>query len=225
MKSEPSIQVDDQLLINSFTDDIDFPYLISFPRTGSHWLRVLMELYFNKPSLVRVFFYFDAKEYTCMHKHDDDLEISRKNVIYLYRDPVPTVFSQMKYYGQDIDDRKHVQHWSNEYRDHMLKWLVREEFTEKKTVITYEGMRKDLGCEFMKVCAHFDMEFIPDRLREALLQSSKGTIKQKTTHDLKVVSSDLHYENEREQFIRRNGDEIMSIMLHGNNELEKYINR
>ena len=36
-------------------EDITFPFLVSFPRTGSHWLRMLMELYFDKPSLTRSF--------------------------------------------------------------------------------------------------------------------------------------------------------------------------
>ena len=35
--------------------DPEFPYLISFPRTGSHWLRMLMELYFDRPSLTLLF--------------------------------------------------------------------------------------------------------------------------------------------------------------------------
>ena len=47
-----------------------------------------MELYLEKPSLVRAFYYKDASDFTCYHTHDMDLQLRRQNVIYLYHDPV-----------------------------------------------------------------------------------------------------------------------------------------
>jgi len=54
------VHVTDPKILDHFLKNADFPWLISFPRTGSHWLRMIMELYFEKPSLRRVFFYPDA---------------------------------------------------------------------------------------------------------------------------------------------------------------------
>ena len=83
------LEVVDKLFLAKVLSDPDFPFLISFPRTGSHWLRMLMELYFEQPSLVRVFYYKDNDNYLCYHHHDEDLKlVDKKNVIYLYRDPV-----------------------------------------------------------------------------------------------------------------------------------------
>ena len=38
----------------AYTANLQNPFLISFPRTGSHWLRMLCELYFERPTLVRL---------------------------------------------------------------------------------------------------------------------------------------------------------------------------
>ena len=82
--------------IRKFEDNPDNPYLVSFPRTGSHWLRMVMERYFGRPSLVRVFYYPERNDFLTLHTHDLELDVQRRNVIYLYRDPVETVFSQMR---------------------------------------------------------------------------------------------------------------------------------
>jgi len=37
-------------------NDLSFPRLISYPRTGSHWFRILMEVYLTMPSAVQSFF-------------------------------------------------------------------------------------------------------------------------------------------------------------------------
>ncbi len=42
----------DQFVVDYLRSNPDLPYLISYPRTGSHWLRLVMEEYFDKPSLV-----------------------------------------------------------------------------------------------------------------------------------------------------------------------------
>lgn len=33
-----SVSIDDPAVIKSFTDNPDLPYLVSYSRTGSHWL-------------------------------------------------------------------------------------------------------------------------------------------------------------------------------------------
>ncbi len=94
-----STTVTDPRILRRFLADLDSPVLVSFPRTGSHWLRMTMELYFERPSLVRVFYYPDRTNYLTLHTHDlpgvlpEDIgaDIERSNVIYLYRDPVDTV--------------------------------------------------------------------------------------------------------------------------------------
>ena len=198
---DASVKIADKALIASFTDDRTFPYLVSFPRTGSHWLRMLMELYFEKPSLVRAFYYKDAVDFTCYHHHDEDLNLAgRENVIYLYRNPVDTVYSQIRYYRQKTDAEHRVREWSNLYGRHLQKWLLTERCADKKTVLTYEGLSSDLHKEFSKLVAHFGQVLDRDRLDEVAKQVSKSSLKKRTSHDKQVVNTSESYSRERERF-------------------------
>jgi hypothetical protein len=109
-----SLQIDEPSIIEAFIENPDSPFLVSFPRTGSHWLRLIMELYFGRPSLVRVFYYPERTDYLTLHTHDIDLDIERRNVIYLYRDPVDTVYSQLNYYKESPSMRAILTNGSSE---------------------------------------------------------------------------------------------------------------
>ena len=50
--------------------DLGFPRLVSYPRTGSHWLRILVEKYTGIPSVVQSFFDNNPKEVWGFHIHD-----------------------------------------------------------------------------------------------------------------------------------------------------------
>jgi len=197
-------------LVNAFTDVPEFPYLVSFPRTGSHWLRMVMELYFEKPSLVRAFYFKDATEFTCYHTHDMDLDIRRENVIYLYRDPVETVYSQLKYYKESPDDDSRRNHWTELYAGHLSKWLLHEGFTKKKTIITYEDMKSRMSGEIQKICRHLDEDFDLQKLAQVEMKVSKENLKKKTRHDEQVVNLSGSYQADRETFTRRYAEEIVS---------------
>jgi hypothetical protein len=182
---------------------------VSFSRTGSHWLRMIMELYFEKPSLVRAFYFKDATDFTCYHTHDMDLELKRKNVIYLYRNPVETVYSQLCYYKEEPDDQERRSHWTNLYARHLAKWLVQENFTRKKTVITYEGMKLDMYSEFAKICRHFGEELNISKLEGALEKVSKAELKKKTKHDQQVVNLTSSYQDGRDLFKVKYGSALL----------------
>lgn len=205
--------ITDSRIIDRFLGNPAFPWLISFPRTGSHWLRMLMELYFGKPSLRRVFYYPRAKDFTCYHWHDVDLATRGiASVIYLYRHPVDTVYSQLRYHDENVDDEQRVRHWSETYARHLSKWLFEEGFTERKTVIRYEGLQRDLHREFEKVCRHFDQRFEPARIDAAVSRVSKGELKEKTHRDDdQVVNLTTEYADLKEVFRRRHSDLVLTI--------------
>ena len=195
-----STAITDSKVIEAFVKDSNNTFLVSFPRTGSHWLRMIMELYFLKPSLVRAFYYFDATEYLTLHSHDKDLDIERENVIYLYRDPVDTVFSQLNYYNEDVNDRSRITYWADQYGQHLNKWLFQENFTKRKSVLTYEGMKEDLAEEFQKVVAHFGQKLDKDRLRLVAERITKEEVKKKTKHDPQVLQLSSCYNDARVLF-------------------------
>lgn len=225
LNPDGSTSVDDQNVISSFTANPDFPYLVSFSRTGSHWLRMIMELYFGKPALVRIFYFKDANDFTCYHTHDMELALERKNVIYLYRNPVETVYSQLRYYKEDTDDPMLRHHWVDLYVRHLAKWLVRENFTNKKTVIYYEGMRSNMHGEFAKVCAHFDHPLNETKLDEVLDKVSKSELKQKTTHDKQVVNLSDEYREARLDFVNKYTEEIFDYVFSLEPGLESFLSR
>ena len=209
-----SVGITDTRVINKFVEAPDFPWLISFPRTGSHWLRMVMELYFEKPSLVRIFYYKDANDFTCYHRHDEELKVEGiKNVIYLYRHPVETVYSQLNYYKEGNDDIERITHWSDLYSRHLSKWLFDEGFTMKKTVITYEGLKGDMYGEFGKVSRHFGQELDRARLEAALARVSKADLKKKTRYDGQIVNLTDTYQARREEFRKKHGGFVMDTVM------------
>lgn len=222
-KSDP-IHITDQVVLDRFLNNPEFPWLISFPRTGSHWMRMIMELYFEKPSLRRVFFYQDATDFTCYHWHDVDLSLKDvKSVIYLYRDPVETVYSTLQYHREDINDQARILHWTDVYGAHLRKWLFEENFTLKKTLIRYEGLKQDVCGEFAKVCNHLGQALDSDRLTEVVKKVSKDELKAKTQHDLQVVNVSASYAATREKFAQDNGNLIRQRIFAGSPRLREFL--
>lgn len=199
-----------QDIVEKFISDSSFPYLVSFSRTGSHWLRMLMELYFDKASMKLLFnkSYKNEKEYTCYHTHDMDLDTERSHVIYLYRNPVDTIYSQMNYYKQDLSDGNSLDQWSSLYGRHLDKWLYKETFTTKKTVLTYENLKKNLPSEFKKLTDFFGYELDSSRIISIADQATKDKIKDKTSHDPQVISLNNNYLGEKETFKEKNSNRI-----------------
>lgn len=218
-----SIAIINPKIINSFISKPDFPFFISFERTGSHWLRMIMELYLEKPSLVRIFYYKDAKDFTCYHRHDEGLNIQRENVIYLYRHPMDTIYSNLCHYGEDIDDRKQIEYRSNLYGYHLKKWLLEENFTSRKTIITYEEMKKDTESEFKKICRHFSVPFERSKLQEALCRVTKKEVQKKTTHDPRVIDLSKAYQIKKGEFNQKYSSFIMDCIYSVDPALEKFI--
>lgn len=214
--------IDDRAVIQKCTDDPSFPFLVSFPRTGSHWLRMIMEQYFERPMLTLSFFSHQKKDFLLLHTHDMELDIVRENVIYLYRDPVDTIFSQLMYYKEDFESIERIGHWSEIYGRHLAKWLHEEDFTRKKTVLSYERLRSDPEAEFRKVAEHFGAGFDREKLKRAMEGSSKEKLKEKTAHDRQVVNLKKDYDVKRSDFRAAHADRVWEALLSGREFLRQY---
>ncbi len=219
---ELSKRIRDERLIQKFTSDPDFPFFVSFPRTGSHWMRLMMELYFERPSLVRAFYYKDSQDFISYHTHDIDLDVERKNVIYLYRDPVPTVYSQLNFYQESTEDLGKIEHWSTLYGKHLAKWLIEETVSTKKTILKYEKLQQDMEAEFAKLTTHFGESLNVEKLNEVQGRVSKEEVKKKTYHDPRVINRNTTYELSREEFTKIHGDRIYEWVCHQNPQLKAY---
>ncbi len=213
-------EIRDPGVIRPFLDNPDFPFLVSFPRTGSHWLRMLMELAFGRPSLVRVFFYPDRRDYLAFHSHDipgdQAYPVERRNVLYLYRDPVDTVFSQLRFHGEDPADAAAADRWASLYGAHLAKWLLEESFTRRKTILTYETMRENLPAEFARVAAHLDQPFDATRLAEAAAWVDKERLKTLVgSVRPEVVRTEDGYDEARRAFRAARGGAVWRAVLAG----------
>lgn len=223
--SKSSIGITDPEFIKKIVDDPNFPFLVSFPRTGSHWLRMIMELYFQKPSLVRVFYYKDCQDYLTFHTHDIELDVQRKNVIYLYRNPVPTIYSQMMYEKDNINDNNRIRYWATLYGKHLKKWLIEETESDKKTIVCYEFMVNNFTSEFKKITEHFAVDLELEKLRLAISKVSINQVKQKTKHDRKVISRSIFYKKKFNYFAHKYAELIMDITLKQDCRLSNYIHK
>lgn len=216
-----SIEINEQSIINEFKKNSNNTFLISFPRTGSHWLRMLMELYFGRPSLVRVFYYPVRKDYLCLHTHDLELDVERTNVIYLYRDPVDTIYSQLRYHKEDSNDRKKINIWADLYGRHLDKWLHQEKFTKQKSVVRYELLKTSPHSEFEKVCNHFGESLNTERFDSVLRRVSRKHVEDKTHHDRRVINLTNAYKEERQDFIAEQGEFVWMELLNGRGHLQQ----
>lgn len=185
-RPDPSHEVDPRVVAAHLADP-SFAALVSFPRTGSHWLRMLMERSFGKPALVRTFFEHDADSFTCIHMHDVDLDVRRRSVIYLFRDPVATIRSHLRYHALDPTDPILVRYWSTRYALHLRKWLHDEHFTVHKTVVRYRDIGADPVGVLTRIGEHLDLAVTPERVRSAAREVTRDLVAQKTPHDPKVV--------------------------------------
>lgn len=190
----------------------DFPYLISFPRTGSHWLRIMLECYTDQPLLTRTFFNHDNDNYLLLHTHDMDLDIQQRNVIYLYRNPVDVIFSQMKYYEQDVEEKDYVIFWCVRYAVHLSHWLYNENFTKVKTIIEYGELQDNIQDVFKRVCNHLDLTYIPSKVDEIHKYVSKNLVKNKTLYNHKVLNTSSDYNSYKFDFTNRHAELINDIL-------------
>ena len=175
--------------------------LISFPRTGSHWLRMLCELYFDRPLLTRSFFKHEGDEFLFWHDHDLSLSEKSQAVIYLYRDPIDTVFSQIKYHNQNFDDPDTILQWTDLYGSHLTKWIYTETFTQRKMIVCYEDLVQDPLKVFQQLSAFCGYRYDSKRAKQVLNRVTKKVVKSKTVnHDPQVQQISSQYEHLRADF-------------------------
>lgn len=193
-------------VVREFLEDPYAPVLISFPRTGSHQLRLLMELYFKRPSLPRIFLHKKSRNFTCCHLHDlippdRPAGVERKRVIYLYREAGATVHSVMKYYGEDTTDPERVDHWSTVYGEHLRKWLLEENASEEKLKLRYETLQTEPETLFRDLSGFFGESHDPEHLKKALEMASKEKVGELTKDNPSIIGDPEKRKEERERFL------------------------
>lgn len=180
------------------------PALVSFPRTGSHWLRMLLELTIGIPSLKRQFFYFHPTRYSFWHTHDDDLKFQRERVVYLHRDPVDTVFSQLQYHRISLADSAAVMRCGAQYLSHLEKWLGFDHGAGERLVISYESLASEPAKTVAQIVRFLEESWSSQRFDSAYSQVTKEVVRRKTERaDDRVISINRDYATARREFRER----------------------
>lgn len=197
--------------------DINYPHLVSFPRSGSHWIRAILELYLGMDS--KQFSYSVAR--TMNHVHDLDLSYILQNVIYLFRNPIDSIYSLMVYYRYNLNDISYVDKLLKLYVKNLRKWLLDETFTHKKTIITYENLLSNMEDEFKKICNHLGYTFDKEKLDK--INVSKQYVKNKTLYDNQIVNLTTGIEEKKEKFKIEFKEYIYHEIFKIEDRLRKYI--
>ena len=197
----------------AFREDPRSRWLVSFPRTGSHWLRMMLERATDRPLLPRSFYDHRRRDFLLNHSHDLDFSCRSQRVVYLYRDPVPTVFSQIKFYEGDPFDEHLVELWSTIYRLHLRHWLHRPR-TQQLT-IRYEQMKRDTVAAVGAVLDFVGHPMSPEAIADAAAGVDKATVAERAAHDPRVMNRDADYEDQWQAFAQRFGDPIRRAVIDG----------
>ncbi len=205
--------------------DRDFPVMVSFPRTGSHWLRLVLERYFDRPLLTRSFYAHDNDDYLLLHSHDMDMNLVRDDVLYLYRDPIETVYSQLRYHGEDPDNAERLAYWADLYGQHVNKWLVTERGSRRKSILCYEDLRQSPEVAFAVAIRHLGGAVDETKLRECIALVDRSSVKERTAHDARVVNLADDYAQGRERFRATCDASVWSAFLQGRDALAAHFQR
>ena len=196
------------------------PVLISFPRTGSHWLRMAVELYFDRPMLTRHFFEHASDRMLLFHDHDKRLDFEpRGPVVYLYRGPVDVVFSELTYtHGEAAVERgaEEVIAVANHYRRHLRRWLLGEGRGghTPEAVVAYEWILDrpiDALRPVVEVLADDGDVFDQDRLAAAWAQITPSVVRERTEYIASVMDRAANKELRRALFRYRFGGRVLDV--------------
>lgn len=186
-------------------NNLEFPRLVSYPRTGSHWFRVLMERYTNQPAYVRSFFDPNPKKMWGFHIHNREIEKyeesegatrNLKKVIYLYRDPCETIFSLLKYdkiipprWEGDINDElsDQVEYLTLEYKKHLQRWTVDNNDIHEIILIRYSDLKQKPQDTFKKVISFLGFDWDENKFNKIFELTDKESVKKVTPHDNSVI--------------------------------------
>lgn len=212
------------------------PALVSYPRVGSHWLKCALELYFERPCMFGPGVPDSLKEgkqvgrltlidperndWLFCHVHDPGLRLKIHNPLYMWRDPVDTIFSHMRA-DRAIDHAHLVKMYSNRMRLHLAKYMIGEH--RAKEIVSYEALVADPVGEFRKAVHYLDPDrhYSEKRALEVLGQVTKQKLVAKGRDNKRFGSYygtqllDEDYESRRQVFRAQFASEIYETVRKG----------
>ncbi len=212
------------------SENYEFPRLVSFPRTGSHWFRYVMEVAIDQPAIVSSYYFSNPETCWGLHIHDRWLDNSDvpptrnlKNVIYLFRNGIDTVYSQLRY-DKTIQDNwngnrtvnidSEVQAVTSQYKAHLKRWRFNRDDIERCLEIRYENLMKNPKEVFSDVFNFLGMKVSDEKIDYAIKDATKEKIDSLIVdrHAMDKFSAyhPSHYKNMKNSFNEIYGEYINS---------------
>ena len=218
----------DKVVVDYLKDNPNLPYLVSYPRTGSHWVRLVMEGYFEKPSLVVLFNKTGENGFTCYHTHDltsDGLttgSLEKREVIYLYRDIAETVYSNLKYNNKSMDNENFIKTYSESYAKNLTKWMSKCDGDDDKLLLSYKALKNDFSTEFKKLTDYFGEDLDKEKLDKITEGLNKDKVKSSTTNIYSKIDDSKVYNDSRRVFMDKYSKICEGFVFDFNEDLKKY---
>jgi len=174
------------------SENYEFPRLVSFPRTGSHWFRYVMEVAIDQPAIVSSYYFPKPEICWGLHMHDRWLDNSDvaptrdlKNVIYLFRNGIDTIYSQLRYdktvadnWNGNRNDKidSEVQAVTSQYKSHLERWRFNRGDIDRCLEIRYENLMKNPKEVFSDVFDFLGIEVSDEKIDYAIKDATKEKI-------------------------------------------------
>jgi hypothetical protein len=194
------------------------PFMVSFPRSGSHFLQVCLEKYLDGHSPITGYGYL-AGQSLFIHRvhaggfrttHDLGLGEFRANVIYLYRNPLDTLYSFLRYEGIAAT-AGNVAAQAELWVRHTRKWMFEETASRRKVILCYEKLMADFPSEFSKLTGFLSLASDQERMARAAAASTKNEIHRLVgAKDPKAIADDSGYHAGRAPFLEAHKETILS---------------
>jgi hypothetical protein len=128
-----------------------------------------------------------------------------KKVIYLHRDPIDVIFSQLKYEGNNMVTEDHVESLIEEYAAHLQRWRIDNTDIESILDITYEKIKQDAQSALAGAITFLGYEINEQKIAAICSRVDKGLTKKMTPHDPNALSDQSllapnEYARQREEF-------------------------
>lgn len=204
------------------------PVVVSFPRSGRHWLMLALECYFKESISYDDSPWSDnslPSKMLFMHEDPNPEQFTQlNNYLCLYRrDIVSCIFSHMWkaqiFSHYDANNESDIQKLRNqragdsfliEHLDFITSWIrtFHPRFSSRNVVgvVTFEDMQRDLSDVLARVCEFIGEDYIPEEAARVNRECTKEVISE-LTEPFQVNTSD-HYQNLRSDFRENYNDFI-----------------
>lgn len=197
--------------------DGDGPYLVSFPRSGSHYVSVCLEKYTDNRSPISNFLGLAGRSMAVYRihagefrsTHDLNLKAGFKKVVYLYRNPVDTLYSYCRYMNIPLEEER-IRREADLWAAHTMKWMFTETNSREKVILCYEKLLADFCGEFGRLLDFLGIRKDREKMQRIRQSTTKEEIKALVDRkDDRVINVSREYGTAKKEFADQFGRIIM----------------